>query len=470
MTRTVRLGWRCVSVTVIIAAHCAASLAQISTVGVNFIGGNDNEEVDASELVPADVAGLIPQANWNNVAPWSNNRSKGNGTLPDEVGTERDLIDSFGNVTAIDIAWDAENTFATDNNVIDNADERLTHGYLDNSSARPNIVIDITEIPYSNYDLVVYVGSDGNNRTGAVLINEDTATQRWYRTSTGSGLFTGPGSYIEADAIFEPQATPSNYVLFQGLSDPSVKIENVRGSANSGIHGLQIIQTVAPAILSVDVGTGEATLRGGDVLSIDINGIEISSDSGGLLPGSYVSVGSSGLDAVDGGFDADEIAGSSTGENWELIIASEETIAEGFLLGSTTLNDTTEFSLGTILDLASANASDSLSFRYSLANGQTRDGVIELVTSNPDFDGDGSINGSDFLTWQRGFPAASGATLSDGDANGDGQVDESDLAAWQIRYGEQAAASSLAAVPEPSSLLLLAAMTAVGCLPRKFAQ
>ena len=173
-------------------------------------------------------------------------------------------------------------------------------------------------------------------------------------------------------------------------------------SANSGIHGLQIIQTVAPAILRVDLATGEATIRGGDLLSIEINGIEISSENGSLLPDSFVSVGASGSDAVDGTFDVDEIAGNSTGENWETIIASAESITEGFLLGSTTLNDSVELSLGAIYDPSSLDAGESLSFRYSESSGVSRQGVVELITSNPDFDGNGSVDGADFMLWAAG--------------------------------------------------------------------
>jgi hypothetical protein len=46
-----------------------------------------------------------------------------------------------------------------------------------------------------------------------------------------------------------------------------------------------------------------------------------------------------------------------------------------------------------------------------------------------DFNGDGRVDGLDFLIWQRGFNRP--GSLSDGDANGDGFVDGADLAIWQ---------------------------------------
>jgi hypothetical protein len=54
---------------------------------------------------------------------------------------------------------------------------------------------------------------------------------------------------------------------------------------------------------------------------------------------------------------------------------------------------------------------------------------------NADFDGDGDINGRDFLLWQRGYGRTSGATLSDGDATVDGRVDGLDLVVWRETYG-----------------------------------
>jgi hypothetical protein len=87
------------------------------------------------------------------------------------------------------------------------------------------------------------------------------------------------------------------------------------------------------------------------------------------------------------------------------------------------------------------------------------------VTSNPsgDFNGDGIINGRDFLVWQRNFGRNGELTIADGDANLNGVVDELDLAVWEKQFGRQTddlAANST--VPEPSSLLVLT--SCVGCL------
>lgn len=80
--------------------------------------------------------------------------------------------------------------------------------------------------------------------------------------------------------------------------------------------------------------------------------------------------------------------------------------------------------------------------------------VLEsVVADNADFDGNGTVDGADFLIWQRGF---GGSGLSNGDANDDGVVDGADLEIWKVQFGGGAAAVNAAAVPEPAAAILLA--------------
>ena len=84
-----------------------------------------------------------------------------------------------------------------------------------------------------------------------------------------------------------------------------------------------------------------------------------------------------------------------------------------------------------------------------------------------DFDGDGVVDGADFLTWQQNFGVA-GATNQQGDADGNMTVDAADLAAWQTNFGGGAATVSVAAVPEPTAMLLTAiALLSLGAVRRR---
>jgi hypothetical protein len=76
---------------------------------------------------------------------------------------------------------------------------------------------------------------------------------------------------------------------------------------------------------------------------------------------------------------------------------------------------------------------------------------------NADFNGDGVVDGSDFLTWQRGFGTVGNATLEQGDANDDGLVDAADLSIWREAFGAVApagGATAASSVPEPTATTL----------------
>lgn len=71
---------------------------------------------------------------------------------------------------------------------------------------------------------------------------------------------------------------------------------------------------------------------------------------------------------------------------------------------------------------------------------------------NADFNGDGFVDGHDFLAWQIG--AGTGTTHAEGDANDDDQVNAADLAIWEAQYGTSPP-SAIASVPEPGMALLI---------------
>lgn len=76
---------------------------------------------------------------------------------------------------------------------------------------------------------------------------------------------------------------------------------------------------------------------------------------------------------------------------------------------------------------------------------------VTASTEDADFDGDGDVDGKDFLTWQRGFGI--GNLPSQGDANNSGTVDGVDLSIWQTQYGGGGPpVVGAVTVPEPTTL------------------
>jgi hypothetical protein len=71
-----------------------------------------------------------------------------------------------------------------------------------------------------------------------------------------------------------------------------------------------------------------------------------------------------------------------------------------------------------------------------------------------DFDGDGDVDGADFVAWQTNFPKETGATLAMGDADSDGDVDGADFVVWQTNF-PFTPGPGVTSVPEPWSLVTI---------------
>ena len=78
-----------------------------------------------------------------------------------------------------------------------------------------------------------------------------------------------------------------------------------------------------------------------------------------------------------------------------------------------------------------------------------------------DFNADGTVDGDDLAVLKQGFGSAN-PTLAAGDGNGDGVVDGADFLRWQREAMITEPPAEAAGVPEPSSLTLLAVAALVG--------
>lgn len=122
-----------------------------------------------------------------------------------------------------------------------------------------------------------------------------------------------------------------------------------------------------------------------------------------------------------------------------------------------------------VFSLPTAGLTATLEFRIADFAGDgfesaARFDNIELVIQTPpasaDFDADGDVDGSDFLSWQRGLGTYVVARPGDGDADFDGNVLADDLAAWRAGFGTPNPSTEATLLPPTkvpaSSLLALA--------------
>ena len=96
-------------------------------------------------------------SNWNNLSGYANQ-------------TAAALVDSNNSTTSASVAWNASDcwdVFGASEASYPNA--QLMNSYLDNNT-RATDTVTVSGIPYPNYNVYVYVASDGNGREGTVTI------------------------------------------------------------------------------------------------------------------------------------------------------------------------------------------------------------------------------------------------------------------------------------------------------------
>ena len=140
--------------------------------------------------------------------------------------------------------------------------------------------------------------------------------------------------------------------------------------------------------------------------------------------------------------------GDDLGEVAEDFAGSVDFQASGQRYNWVTLEDSFVVNDGS-LTLSFGRALSANSAWYSIGRIQV-DYSVDIPQS-ADFNGDDIVDGTDFLMWQRGVGATSGASLEDGDANGDEVVDGNDLEVWKLQFGTPGAQISATPVPEPAS-------------------
>ncbi len=313
----------------------------------------------------------------------------------------------------------------------------------------------------------------------------------------GSGIQNGlpqaasdPVSAADAFIVNGPYF--SNYYAYLDWSDGQTAFAGIRFSLNGGLdthfgwaqitrvdsthftlHGFGYNDTPSAAshptdteeILTLEVNTvtGALTMLGDPNNAIVINSYEITSTGNSLDATNWFSLadqdfegdydGNGTIDGadflqwqIDGGTPAQlaeweaHYGNSGPGSGWEESGGiGTHVLAESFLLGDSTIAAAASISLGMGYD-QSVDAQD-LMFEYRTDTGAFVEGLVVYEAGIPgDFDGNGVVDGSDFLLWQRDPSVGS-------------------LADWKTNYGMGTALilAASAAVPEPSSILLLAA-------------
>jgi hypothetical protein len=260
--------------------------ADAASIGLNFRRGSGQENMAATES-----AGVLPQMNWNN----SDGAASGNGGANISGPMANVVVDSTGAaVPGVSVSWVSNGTWSAPNS--GPGDPNLMAGYLDDTGTAGDTVISVTGVPYANYDVYAYVGSDGNDRSGRTRLFGFFANDLWFRTNTNP--FTG---FVEGTAKTQPAGGTglANYTHYRSLNTGSFELRVLRGSNNAGLHGIQIVETdgsatanwlpaptaapAAPATLSPAVNSLGINFVGGRASTAEPDGL---AEDDGIVTGS----------------------------------------------------------------------------------------------------------------------------------------------------------------------------------------
>lgn len=231
---------------------CAADVTQAAVVGLNFVGGGPSP----GTLAAGDTAGApgLTQSNWNNLAT---NYHGSAGAVPSSLVDSAGTTVGSGNNSSVGMRVEYDSGTVWGTGIADTGpDSRLMRGYLDDHpslSSQP--YMNLRNIPYQRYNIVVYVDGDATSGTdGGYWLETLTPVAGTQLTSkvyaAESGHFSGTYTQVP---VTSTKASPStgNYIVFEGLDQLDIRL---RGQKESGtrapINGVQLVDASGPVELS----------------------------------------------------------------------------------------------------------------------------------------------------------------------------------------------------------------------------
>ncbi len=218
----------------------SAPIAFPGAIGLNFVSSRSPEGTVPSFM----PAGVVPQLNWNNTIPLRTyNRDSGNTAIivSPNIGAM-----SRSNGTAVPgmaFSWTSDGVGSVSND--GSGDQKLMNGMIrvPSNIASP-AKLNLTGIPFSNYHVIVYVGSSYDGYRASVDLNDEPATIRQFTTASSA-------TRNRWEEIRPTAKTPSpvgNYVRYMNRtgSTLTVNLTYIDGY-DIGMNAVQIIDATLDA-------------------------------------------------------------------------------------------------------------------------------------------------------------------------------------------------------------------------------
>jgi PEP-CTERM motif len=234
-------------------AVAGMSSAATPYIGVNFVGGGGGPGA-ATTLDPTDVAGLVPQGNFNNVTT--------------TTGAGVALVDSNNAATGVTLTFAGQGLWTAGTGTA-NANQKLYNGYLDGSDTGTAPLLGVnsyslSNVPAGTYNLIIYAQPDGlDGRDQDYTLNGDVSTKVFLSSDAGSSFDTF--GFVRGSATSQDGAgATGNYVEFDNISLASVGTISWAGHSDTFrnfANGFQLVNAPEPATLSL-LGVGGVALLG----------------------------------------------------------------------------------------------------------------------------------------------------------------------------------------------------------------
>lgn len=227
--------WR-TAAAALLAALATGAQAQVISWNLDHWGGIGGA---------SQYAGVVSANNWNNSWP-------SNPTI--------DLIDNSGAATTLDLTYASFNTWsimggAPGQDADGSYNRNLVNGYLNSGPAGwgswiTNSYVSLSQIPYAQYNVIVYFSSDATGRNG---IATDGVTSFSFST-LGAASVSGANALLIQTTDTANGNPGANYAVFSGLTGSSQTFTVNPTSGNDqwlGIAGFQVVAVPEPSTLAL---------------------------------------------------------------------------------------------------------------------------------------------------------------------------------------------------------------------------
>ena len=208
-------------VTLIALSALATATTFANSIGINFEGRGD-----PTPLANNEVAGVVPQAEWNNIVsePF--------------VGTAPSLTDNAGNFTVVTLTFEANDSWNSDGGTV-TPNEKLMYGIMKMRGEGNSALYTFDNVPAGSYDVYLYTSMNGDGHFIDTSINGGTTNY-----TICQHQFTNE-TFIQATNTVNLPASRDygNYVKFTGVSPVGGQIV-ITATIASGEIGTPAIQLV----------------------------------------------------------------------------------------------------------------------------------------------------------------------------------------------------------------------------------